>query len=136
MPTWLVPFVVVVFSAALASIGWLYRRMSKAEIELAELRIQVGPYWQVVQKVLSQRLTHHSRPEADALMVKLNNLTISPSETIYLKQLMVERSRDFSNGITVAERETAIHFAWIMDQVILEAATLEGKKEEKSNDGD
>ena len=56
-------------------------------------------------------------------MVKLNEGKLTPSETIILKQLMVERSRDFSPEISAAERETAVHFTWIMDQVILETAT-------------
>lgn len=75
-----------------------------------------------MQKVLSDKLTHHGHPLADGLLVKLNSGTITPSETIELKRLMVERSHDFAFPIDAAEREAALHFAWIMDQVVLEAA--------------
>ena len=124
VPTWIIPFFVVIFSAAVASIGALYRRMAAAEKQMVELRTKIGPYWEVVQQVLSKRLTHHGYPEADALMVKLNAGTLTPGETIILKQFIVERTRDFSPTISASERETAVHFAWIMDQVILSA---EGK---------
>lgn len=119
MPEWLWPFVIVIFAACIASIGLLYRRMSRAENELIELRTKVGPYWEVIQKVLSERLTHHGEPETDELMVQLNAGSLTPAGAIKLKQHMKDRAVDMRYPPN--ERETASHFGWIMDQVIVAA---------------
>lgn len=116
----------------LRSSGTKNKRIDDLEKDVAELKtnsavtdVMVKPMWAKAQQQLSNELHHpHAENlEADGLIEKLENLEITPAETVRLKDLFVERSTD--PDVTHRERKIAQIMPVIMDLVLEEAASDE-----------
>jgi hypothetical protein len=87
---------------------------------LRQLESQYTPFWKEFQKEISIAL-HHPHPEAarlDYLLEHLNNLTITPVETIELKKILREKTEDPEQS--AEERQLAEFLLFAMPRVVRE----------------
>lgn len=97
--------------------------IAKLRVDVKEVQTKVAPFWARVQQQMSADL-HHPHPrylEMDGLLEKLESLTITEDERLRLKQLLIERERDFHDDISTDQRKTASAMAIIMDMTVSEA---------------
>lgn len=115
------------------AVGALYTRLRTAETTLAKLTTQVEPLWGVVQSKMIKELHHPHRVfrEADGLLVKLDDGTITAEERAQLLELMERRIVDPNPDITLSERKTAGGLAFVMEKVQAEEASNHPMKEIK-----
>jgi hypothetical protein len=87
---------------------------------IAKLEIQMSPMWQRLQSQFSSDL-HHPEPryaEMDALLEKLEALTITNGERLRLRYLLLQRSTD--TDVTEEQRTKAAMMIQIMKMVLIE----------------
>jgi fumarate reductase subunit D len=106
----------------IAGLLWNLNREKKKERDetqkrLTILEVQMSPFWATLQTKLADAL-HHPHPESkekDALLEKLEALTISPEERIRLNALLINTSSDTS--VSTEERTRAKMLLLVMPVV-------------------
>ncbi|MGC2234271.1 MAG: hypothetical protein WBA09_22410 [Candidatus Acidiferrum sp.] len=113
----------VSLAGLLAYVVRLNTRMGEQDKEIEILKTKISPLWMQVQARISSDL-HHPSPrylEMDALLEKLEALTITDEERTRLKVLLEERSTDMHAEINDEQRAKAKLMIGVMDLVLDEA---------------
>jgi hypothetical protein len=98
-------------------------RISDLEMKLSVLTAAVSPISTLMQSVFIKELTHFHTPELDALLVKIEENTLSEEEEPRLFSLLSERASALNGRIPESERDAAIMLPMIMKRVKAERGT-------------
>src|ERR1700679_181809 len=95
--------------AMLAVMGYMARLIGGLVTDVNTLKTQMSPFWASVERIVSKELHHPSAryAEMDALLEKLDTLTITANERDRLRVLLIERSIDQHDDITESQRQKA-----------------------------
>jgi hypothetical protein len=120
----------VVLSAILGFFYHLSSKIEELQKQMERVTTQVSPLWARVQAKISEDLHHPDAKyhEMDALLEKLEALTITNGDRSRLKELLVERSKDMDGDITNDQRLKATLMITVMDMVLVENAVAQSKK--------
>jgi hypothetical protein len=122
--------IIAAFTVMLTGIGALAIFLNNLSNDVRELKVQMSPFWASVERIVSKDLHHPNAryAEMDALLERLEALTITPEERERLKVLLVERSEDQHQDITEDQRKKASLMVPLME-LVLEEAKDKDKKE-------
>jgi hypothetical protein len=127
--TLIVGVVIVILTAILAYTVRINDRQREQGEDIATLKTQISPLWQMVQAKITKDL-HHPHPrylEMDTLLEKLDALTITDNERLRLKVLLKERAQDMHADITPEQRISAEILLPVMDRVVMEIEKGDGE---------